>query len=311
MSNETISRNIERWGKGSRKVFNCYVDALCAQRVNGVRVEQPLAPDEAKILRRLFDLRRKTRQLQCRLATLDFETIKSGYRPGELTILLKKLQQCTTPAVIIDPLWFIHAINGAALHLFGLSPESAPLNRWVAWHLLAARFRPDSPIRAAHRHADLYYPLTVRYFFEDEGTYPYLFTLQMRLLLSELNRLSQLYGHSFTKWWLQATKFNLPFGREPLIRTIQFNHRQFQIVAGRPAIDQVVTSAAGYRITFRLTGWSPVGEAGDRAFESLRKIPDCQTVYFAADYDRDRSFHVNCWPAANKHIESWIRAGEC
>lgn len=149
----------------------------------------------------------------------------------------------------------------------------------------------------------------MRYFFEDKLTYPYLFTLQMRLLLSKLHHLSQLHRFNFTKWWLLATKLNLPFERESLIRTIVFNNKPIRIEAGALGIEQEIRSKAGYRVTYRLTGWTPVDEAGRQAFEAVQRFANSQTVYFAADFDHDRSFHVNDWPEANEQIETWIRAG--
>src|SRR5439155_17114184 len=114
-------------------------------------------------------------------------------------------------------------------------------------------------------------------FFTDEHTYPYLFTLQMRLLIKRLYEFSEQHGAEFTEWWLRAMSFNLPYKLQVLTRTILYQREPIQIEATL-RFRQAVEVEAEYRTYYTLLAWNPLGIDARTAFEEMQRLPQSRHV---------------------------------
>jgi hypothetical protein len=248
----------------------------------------------------LYDYSMNRIEQELQISTVQLDTIASPTAPPSLQALVDELHHEDNPAFIIDPLGYIHALNGAIWHLFGLNPEHQYLSRWQAWHLLGTKFSVDSLVRAAHYDSDEYFPPAVFMFYSDRNTYSYLFTRQMRLLVKKLCELSDANGYKFTQWWIQSLRFNLPFDLKALKRTIRFaplsGGEAYYIQTRAVILSEVdVELATGKSVKFRLGSWLPFESDARKAFDEIRKGSWSNDIFFASNYDRERSFHVNDW----------------
>ena len=208
VSPSTITR-LEEWGHASPETVSAYVEALQA-----APVPNAVTPAEAAFLLDLteHDARRAERaQSVAAMAGVADEVRRDG---GVLGELLAALRDEARPAVILDPLYHILAMNGPRLALFGLSADDGYLARWEAWHAVAGKLAPESPIRARHVGHHYLAPL-IRRFFED--TSPWFFTPPHRRLVAAMQRLSPA---RFGGWWRQATSLTMPDPVGPLHRAI-------------------------------------------------------------------------------------------
>lgn len=298
----SVSR-LEKYGRGSRSNFKCFVQAL-----QSGSVQPPLEPKDAKILEDLYDYSQKNNVIdkQCHFSAISFREIKSQHCPPGLSKLLEKLAQEPHPAMIFDALQFIHAVNGAALRLYQIDPDDEFLHRWEGWHTMASKFYKGSPIRRAHPDTDAFFPATVYSFFTT--THPFLFTFQMRALIRRLHTLSVQNQYKFTPWWLNATSFTTPFNLEYMSRTIQsFQGRLIETILN----DQTkqVEIPLGGTLPFTLGRWEPKSRREREIFNQLAKFQG--DIYFATDYDTERNFHVNNWPDVEAEVEQWLNQGAC
>lgn len=310
VSHATIDRFEQQRGSTSRATFEQYVQALMSKDV--MKPHQPISAEHAEILNTLYKRYnpRKKEQLQeerCNLAALDFAHMLPSRRSRDLDTLVQKLADEERPALIMDDLWFIHAINGTLLRLFGVEPDDPLFSRWDGWHGLANKLRRDSIVRQAHVNTDEFFPATDTYFFEDDRLYPHLFTPQARHLICEMMHLSEQEDFEFHKWWLQVTSFLLPFKRESLPRTI---YSQAQSITLYPVALKMppVTLPSGYSARFALAVWGSDGSIAAReAFKAAQHGPRKRNpdIYYAADYDTKHEFHVNTWPEVKKQTATW------
>lgn len=299
-----ITRNFEERGMTSDTTFDRYVQALQSRHL----VEPPLMDRQASILRGLWHGRKDLKQLQRGLAAISFENILPRRRSASAAELIAELEQVGRPAFIMDDLWFIHALNGALLRLFNVDPHRSEfLCRWDGWHVVASKFRADSPIRQAYTAPDLFLPPTIVAFLEDERTYPLLFTLQMRKLVERTIAMSEAHGCEFHRWWRQATAFYLPYSLSSLERGIRYQDRPIQ-VAPRIHTTRSVALGGEYYARYALAVWDPIGNDAHEVFDALRAYEDSARIIYAADYDRDRAFHVNDWPEVRGELDAWMQA---
>jgi hypothetical protein len=302
----------------SSRYFDAYVQALQQRNLNGTRISSPLTADEAEILRALYRRNHRAMQIneqELRLAAVDYRDIKGPHVPPALQGLVETLQKESRPAFIADGLWFMHAMNGAAFNLFGIDPYSGYLGRWEAWHILAAKLLPDSPVFNAHVSTNQYYPPAVDLFFND--AHQYLFTVQMRALLTELHRLSEQNGAThFERWWEQTVAFQLPWASEDLRREIKYwgvipieerTEENYEVIRAWAAIryDVQIDSLCGQPVDYWLGIWETPPGSGDSAIsvaELSGYVDDNSEVFFAADFDVNHDFHVNSWPAIEAYL---------
>lgn len=298
-----ITRNFEELGMTSDATFERYVQALQTKAL----VNPPLLERQAAILRALWRNRKQTGQLERNLAALSFEQIVPRQRSAGIAGCIAQLGQLGQPAFLMDDLWFVHALNGAMLRLFGIGTHHASfLGQWYGWHAVASAFCASSPLRQAYAYADLFLPPTIVGFLEDERTYPLLFTVQMRALIARTIELSEREGCEFQSWWRQATAFFLPYSLASLARSLLYQGRAISV---EPRIHSTRTVAlgSGYAARYALAIWKPVDRDALEAFEDIRQSPDSDAVVYAADYDRYHEFHVNDWPEARGEFEQWLR----
>jgi transcriptional regulator with XRE-family HTH domain len=297
----TISRNLEENGKTGFKTFTRYVAALQSDLA-----QPPLIAQQARMLRSLYrhSQEKEVRERQCALSALSLEHITPRRHPTELSSMVAALQQEERPALVMDSLWFIHALNGALLRLFTINPSDPFLQGWDGWHVMASKCRATSPVRLAHLNTDEFLPPMIALLLSDEHTYPYLFTLQMRVLLQRLHELSEQQGLEFSVWWLHAISFNLPYKLQVQTRTLIYHGEPIQVeVTSR--LRQAVELEEGYIVPYTLVVWNPIGSDAQRAFDDIRSGVESKQIFFAADYDTKHDFYVNEWPRVADEIEQW------
>lgn len=298
-----ITRNFEEQGMTSDTTFERYVEALCMPAL----AAPPLMQRQAAMLHALWRNRKQTGQIQRNLAAITFEQIIPHKRFDQAAACLAALEQIGRPAWIMDDLWFIHALNGALLQLFGIDPHrSAFLHSWSAWHVIASTFCANSPVRQSYAQADLVLPPAIVAFLEDTRTYPLLFTAQMRKLIARIITLSEQEGCEFQHWWRQARACYLPYSLTSLARTIIY---QGQPIYAEPRIHTTHTIALGaeHAARYTIVVWNPVDRDAEAAFEQIRSTPGSHAIIYAAEYDRHNDFHANDWPEVRNELDSWLQ----
>lgn len=262
-----------------------------------------LTADQAQMLRELYVSFKERRAREELLSTVDFRSLRRRQSPG-LGRLIAQLETSEEPALIFDPLWCVHAFNGAVLRLFGINPDNPNLHSWEAWHSLGSKFPVSSPVRQAHLNADTYFPITVVEFFQNPYTRPFLFTTQMRYLVYRLHQLSEQNQAHFTPWWLNAITFSQEFTGESLARQIMSPRRASAVLWTQAAYRDSVPIAEGYDGAFILGCWEPLDDVAARTFADISRMPGSREVYYAADYDTSLDFHPNTWPEVRLSLAS-------
>ena len=291
----TIIR-FEQSGRSRRdRIAERYIDVLGQKVVGGAFSYQPLLPTQISLLHRIWRGARTLAHQEEQLQAIDMQTLRYDRRPAALGYLLTQLAEVSWPALIIDPLWHIHAVNGAYLNARGIDPLGSFIRTWEAWHVIAGEFAgPEtSPSRVAR--CDSFCPPLLAHFFDSCGRF--LFTGQLRLLLDALHRKSAAESTLFTPWWRSASTFALPYATEGIARRIHHPDLQLQLVVEESHEVVPVQFAPGFSLPFTLVTWKPWGMEAAEQLRLLRGGWAPQEIYFAADYDRKGAFHVNRWPA--------------
>ena len=292
-------------------------DLLRPTNLSGFPVRHVLSDDEVELIQEIYRGYLNTRASEEKLAAVDFGFInresRSATHDGKpvFPALIERMHTCGYPAFLIDEFWFIHAINGAGLNVFGLDPNAAYMKRWEFWHVLGTKFAQNSPVRDAHMEIERYFRPSVEVFFKSIS--PFLFTIQVRRLLDALHHLSKSSEYEFSKYWNGATTFSSRYPDDPRRRILRFNDATYTDqpihVMSEYEMDIVATDNRGHAATFMLGFWHP-NEPRSQTQEILQHIwkkPGANEVFFAADYDVKRNFHVNSWPEVQEHLMSgWI-----
>lgn len=299
------------------RYFDTYVQALQQPDLGGARVNPPLGDDEAEALQSIYMHNHRAAQIheqELELAALDYGNMRGAHVPPALQRMVDRLAEESRPACIMDNLWFVHAMNGPMLNLFGIDP-ARHLGRWEAWHSLAAKFLVHSPLFKAHISINLNYPPAVDFFFKEISRH--LFAVQTRALLAELHRLSAENGITlFDRWWEQTVTFQLPWAFEDMRREIRYwgglpheerTAENYTIIRAWADArhDFTVESLCGRPMHYWLSLWDtpPNGETPGISITELDGYADNRQIYFAADYDVDHNFHVNTWPDVWAYLE--------
>jgi hypothetical protein len=306
----TIS-TFEKTGRTDDRTFEKYV-AVLKSRKSLQSPHEPIVQKHIDILNKLYtryyrrsikDAEEALRRYQCNLSLVNFEHIRMD---KNLVGFVEKLERENRPAIILDDLWFIHAINGALLHLFGMSHKDDLLNHWYGWHSIGIKCPKNSPVRNGYKYPSEYFPRTNEYFFENDQTYKHLFTYQMRLLVLKLYDLSLKEDFLFHKWWHQVTSFQLPFDDLGLqSRSLMYHGQEIRV---NPTItDTKEFHAHGGTVRYSLGVWEPKWHEAEQVFKEIQKLPDSHKLYYAADYEREsgENFHVNSWPEVKEEMKKW------
>jgi transcriptional regulator with XRE-family HTH domain len=305
--------------------FERLIEALAQDRIGSIEVKSPLATHEIQLLREIDrENRTPTRRetLHKILKEIEFEHLLHADGPfpkpkspskklrtaPRYADIVGHLKQQSNPAFVADELWHIHAINGAAFRLFGVNPEARAgleyLHRWEAWHVMAAKFTEPSPVRSSMVEINRYFPPTVDAFFQDVCCY--LFTPQVRVLLSALHRMSKQNQLGFGRMWNSAATLTSFLKQEDaLYRAIVYKGRKIEAIA-RQRWEWIVypSSNTTRPVLYWMGVWEPNDAAAKEAFAEIREQPNSSTIYYAATYEREarqrndqvRRFHVNHWP---------------
>ncbi len=297
----TVNR-FEKLGTTHAETVEHIIDALNSPKLSKGLIRHTLTRANIDLLHSIYSSFRERDAKEMQLAALDFKLITSRFCPDGLRKVVRTMRTCGYPAFLIDPLWFIHAINGAGLKVFGLDPEAEYMNRWEFWHVLGTKFAKDSPVRNAHASIDDYFPPSVDVFFK--STTPYLFTIQMRSLLCRLHQISDENSYEFTRSWQSAYTFNLPYKSDPRSRKLLYQGNMVNVISEYDD-PHIVQFSGDNTVPFMLGFWKPVelDSPTQRILEKIWKSPNGSKVFFAADYDRDKSFHANFWPSVTIELE--------
>lgn len=239
-----------------------------------------------------------------KLKYIDLRIIDPVTGNPQLISLVKNMENSDLPAFIIGPLYFIYAVNGAALKLFGMSPSSRHfpyLNHWTSWHVVATKFHKDSLPRKAHKDPDLYFEWTTAEYLKDPHNLPYIFTKQMRAIRCRILKLSNscqdIYQYSFQDLVDKALSFQQKSTREHIHRIISYKDRgevkDIWIKPGTPIEKTLRIKQSDF--TFVLHFWEPLGSEAELVFDQIRKSAFSKDIYFAFQYDKNNDFHVNNW----------------
>lgn len=301
VTNSTVSK-LESTGRSRRdQIIARYICALESPVLNGLPLSMPLSHEDAALLRRVGPAAHNGNghALAVQLSAYDYGLITSPHAPQELKSLVQKLRQTPWPAFIADGLWFVHAVNGAFLNLFGIAPDASVLRRWESWHMIAAKFINPSPIRAAHAGPDNFFPPSICAFFR--AILPYLFTPQARVLLCNLHQLSLANRMHFSTWWSLASSFSLSFEVGENVAVLRRGDRYFHTTI-RSMEAYPVPVTAKTTVPYFLGIWQPLGLETRVEFERLSGPAAPGSLYFAAGYDAAQAFHVNCWPETTGEV---------
>ncbi len=295
-SSATITRDFEENNQLGEGYFQRWLRIM----QDGERVPMPLTREQATLLSRHYYERDVTKLLEKHrtLQGVDFALIHpaNGARPPALVALVDQLARTPYPAMIMDDLWFVHVVNEGLLRLYGIDPQGPFLRRWEGWHAVASKIPAGSPVRLAHDQSGQFIPPTIVYFYQHEFVQRHLFTLQVRHLLHRLFAESAKEDYEIHKWSDQLLAFALPFSMEAGPRVVTFNGTP---VVTTPAIAQVAAARVqgGRQVHYALCVWETYAPA------SMTQQATPQPLYFAADYDRERTFHVNRWPGVTQSLE--------
>ena len=304
-STRTITQDFEVNNQLGPRYFERYVNALQSRDVT----LSPITPTQAHMLTQWYHersdvaLAERTKEV----AAIGFEDIHPAnpHRPAALTDLVQQLSEAHRPGVIMDDLWYIHALNEGQLRMYGIQPGDPFLQRWDGWHTIAGKIRRDSPVRRGHDEAGHFIPPTIVFFLETPTTYPYLFTYPTRAFLSRLNALSEAEEADIHRWWPFLTSFTLPHNTPAVPRTVTVNGSAFYT---NPSIDKsiVVPASSGdgaQNVRYMLVTWNVIWTSNEAVRASL-ETPGAQEIYYAHDYDTQRDFHVNTWPQVAEYLRT-------
>lgn len=302
MSESLLSR-FESGEIRTTRYFEKLVRALAQDRVGDMLVTTPLKEDEVALLLDLYAQNRtevKHRALseqldEIYLADILPENIRTKTQKQKYLPIVQALEQQAAPAFIADALWFIHAINGAALRLFGIDPGSthglAYVKRWEAWHVMASKFTNPSPVREAHVEPNRYFPPVVDAFCRD--IYPFLFTPHVRGLLRRLHAMSRQNRLGFARMWEPSVRLkSFLEEEESLYRGIIYQGRQIQAAASQ-RVEWTVYPHRKYPVLYWMGVWEPFDGPAEEAFAHLQSFPDSHAIYYAADPKHLGDFHIS------------------
>ena len=304
-SSATITRDFEIHNQLGRDYFQRWQELFQDPQ----RVSMPLSSMQASILQMLYEGRDEDKQKarHREVSRLNFKRIHPDNLTShpELKELINELTETPYPALIMDDLWFIHALNEAQLLLYDIEPSSPFLHRWEGWHTIAGKAPVDSPVRKAHDQVGQFVPPTIVYFFQHINTQRFLFTLPMRQLLHRLFTLSIEHDYEIHRWWSQLFSFTLPYNTTSIPRSVKVNG---VMLYTNPSIAHSVAIEldTGERINYALVVWETI-KATNPAFAQLSTKTLPQRVFYAADYDHHCTFHVNTWPNVLPHLKQLAR----
>jgi len=303
LSKSTISR-IEQNDTVGRESFQQYIRALTSNFAH-----PPLTSQQAEHLLQLYDMSRqqKVYELEAEVAAISLGDIKAAPSHGnkQLRELHDLFRSQSRPALLCDDLWFDHAINGALLDLFDMSPNAHYMYDWKTWHSLATKLHAQSLVLKGHDDFDHALPPTVQLFYAH--SYRYLFTIQMQYLLLELNELSRRNEMQFEQCLAQVTSYAYTYSQNVLTNLPKkYIYAKSQRVYIELQIQETysITLEGGYTVNYHLMTWNPaLGHSySEQRFKMLRESGRCQAIYYAIDYDKNNTFHINTWPAVKKEL---------
>lgn len=300
----SITEDFEVQNRIGRQPFDRYIETLQAADA----VQMPIKPTQAQMLKQLYAEKGmvKVRKRTSSIAALDFEDIhpSNRHRPVALAELVDQLANEKRPALIMDDLWFIHAVNQTKLSIYKIAPDAKFLQSWAGWHSMAVKIPLDSPVRIAHSQDGFFVPPTLVYFFESKYTYPYMFTVQARALHQAMMALSQDHDADVHKWWRPLTTFSLPYQNISVPRAVMVNGSKVFTVPRPINTVSVKVPGTDYPVNYTLVVWDILATSNPEVAASLQSNTR-QQVYFACDYDSQHSFHVNSWPEVQRLMETW------
>ena len=294
LSNDMISK-LETELSMSRTTIDGYLEVLQSENVG----HTPLSDEDVEIIRSLVTHSKERDSREQLLREFNPRMTRSS---GERVIkqLVSRMRKMDGPALIMDPLWCIHAINGALLRLFDLSPNSNYLEGWDAWHALGTKITSHSPAVNAHSSVS-FFSYSVSQYFRNEHVNQFLFTPQMRSLIYRLHQLSESNNSEFSARWIQAITFTDAYKESELKREMKCTlHGKLYEFSAYPIVYEAKELRPGAGAYFTLAGWEPVDE-GQQAFEVIAGMENSSEIYYAARYDsQDEPLHPNDWPETNR-----------
>lgn len=293
LNRSTISRDLEEKGGMRRENFDTYLRVLQLEKDSVIKkgFPFPLSERQAQFVLDLYTNRshQKLVMRECELVAINFNDIRNR----RLDALVDELRQERRPALIMDDLWFIHAINGSYFNLIGLqssdneNPNYSIFNEWYGWHHIGTKINCNPLARQSCQNPSVLLT-SLKLLFEDQRASVYLFTNQMRLLIYKIGLLSKNAGYDFDKSWALTTSFMLPTELKLIhYRSIYSNTiYEFKTIMEKSALGE-------RNVQYTLTVLQPLYLDTN---ELLSKIED-HTVYYASDYEKRsrKQFHVNEW----------------
>lgn len=253
-----------------------------------------LTAEQQNLLLRLTDADIARHVAEEEFGWIDDRTFLDSSRASGLSRLIDNLETQLIPAVIVDPLLFIHAMNGLVPKLLDFNPQQW-LYQWDMWHLIGRKMRIGAPPRDRYIDHD-HFNHTIAFFFQRPQGVHYLFTRQMGALLDRLDSYAEANDHPFVQKWDMVTKFQLPMKLASIPREIKrLDGRQLRLEA--KILAQVpVRFARDVDVTFTVIGWDVVDDAGRQLLAEWRGGSTRQDILYVGEFGAGRAFHVNQWP---------------
>ena len=290
----TLSR-LEDKGAGEgkkqrKKSFEAYVEAL-----KSPSLDDPIKDSQAEFLLKLYrySTPKYINNKEIQLSFIQLTKSKHEY-PG-MEELINKLEKIDRPAFIIDPLWFVHAMNGSILKLFEIKPYSEYLKCWEAWHVIATKFKNKSPVRESHYNPGIYFPPSLDHFYKNENVMKGFFTKQMINILRRIRNLPSQNEYSFTPMWNSALSLSINCDLKLLDRIVMFEkHNLFLEI--KEILTKKVSFWPEYSVNCKLIAWNHMDPYTEQFLDHISRVADSNIIYYASNFDDNHDFHVNNWP---------------
>ena len=116
-------------------------------------------------------------------------------------------------------------------------------------------------------------------------------------------------SYEFSRSWQSACTFNLPYKSDPRSRKLLYEKSTLNVISEYDDPIMVKFSSDN-TIPFMLGQWKPVEPESrtQRILEEIWNSPTGSKVFFAADYDREKTFHANFWPSVVSVIEDSLES---
>ena len=228
---------------------------------------------------------------EARLGHYSFEYVTNHRNFPELSPMVNMLIELNQPAMIVDDLYYVHAMNGAMVELYQIKENH--LQKPEAWHSVVVKYQADKkhPIIQAHpKYHEYFYDQEIGRFFG--STNQFFFTSQYQNLIKFACKFSPKW---FANDWKKLVLLT-QIPKEPeLVRPFRYRDKHIQITFvhnEEVEIYPVKNKEKEHTLRYKLVELRPCGENADEISKQINENKSNKPV-FAVNYVKD--YTVNDW----------------